>query len=110
MAAILTGIVNGVREVEGTTEQGPRKGEQWKFLSMEINDIRFGHVWSCQLRADDKQYDEVLRADLKDHKVKVTVSSQSASERKLKDGRTVMQIRSQITNVKDLGVPEDDDE
>jgi hypothetical protein len=110
MAAILTGIVLSTREVEGVTENGPRKGEAWRFLSMEINDIRFGHVWSCQLRADDDQYDQVANASLKGHKVKVTIVSQSAGERTLKDGRKIMQIRSQITNVRDEGVPQDEDE
>ncbi|GHO52184.1 hypothetical protein [Ktedonobacter robiniae] len=110
MAAILTGILMNKRVVSGVTESGPRKGDEWHFLSMEINDMRFGHVWSCQMRGDDPQYDQVLNGDLVGHKVKVTVAAQTAGERKLKDGRTVMQIRSQVTNLKDLGVPEDDDE
>jgi hypothetical protein len=110
MAAILTGIVNNVREVEGVTENGPRKGEAWRFLSLEINDIRFGHIWSCQVRSDDEQYQAATQEHLKGHKVKVTVVSQSAGERTLKDGRKIMQIRSQVTNVRDLGLPEDDDE
>jgi hypothetical protein len=110
MAAILTGIVLGMREVEGTVKQGPRQGEDWKFLSLEINDTRFGYVWSCQLRDNDPQYATIVKEDLAGHKVKVTVKAQSASPRTLADGREVMQIRSQVTNIRDLGLPEDDDE
>ncbi len=109
MAAVLTGIVNGLREVEGVTGQGPRKGETWKFLSMEISDMVPGHVWSCQVRSDDKDYDTLVGADLKGHKVKVSIVSQSAGERTLKDGKKVMQIRSQVTNVRDLGIPHDEE-
>jgi len=109
MAAVLTGIVNGLREVEGVTEQGPRKGETWKFLSMEISDMVPGHVWSCQVRSDDKDYDSLVSTDLKGHKVKVTIVSQSAGERTLKDGKKVMQIRSQVSHVRDLGLPADEE-
>ena len=109
MAAMLTGIVQGVREVEGTVKDGPRKGESWKFLSIEVSDTRFGHVWSCQLRHDDEQYDQVLGSDLVGHKVKVTIKAQSAGERQLQDGRKVMQIRSQVTNLRDLGTPDDEE-
>ena len=42
-------------------------------------------------------------------KVRVMIASQSASERQLKNGQTVMQIRTQVTNVKDLGIPDDED-
>lgn len=108
MAATLVGVVLGMREVEGTVKDGPRKGEGWKFLSMEVSTR--GHVWSCQLRHDDDKYEEVLGADLVGHKVKVTIKSQSAGERQLQDGRKVLQIRSQVTNVRDLGVPDDDEE
>ncbi|GHO69091.1 hypothetical protein KSC_079830 [Ktedonobacter sp. SOSP1-52] len=110
MAAILTGIVLNKRPLSGVIEEGARKGEGWRFLSMEINDMRFGRVWSCQLRGDDPQYDDLEDANLIGHKVKVTVSAQTAGERTLKDGRKIMQIRTQITNLKDLGVPADEDE
>ena len=110
MAATLVGIVQVVREVEGTVKDGPRKGENWKFLSMEIADTRYGHVWSCQLRHDDDKYDGVLNSDLVGHKVKVTIKSQSAAHRDLPDGRKINQIRSQVTNVRDLGLPSDEDE
>jgi hypothetical protein len=109
MAATLTGIVLGVREVEGVTQDGPRKGESWRFLSLEVTDPRFGHVWSCQLRDSDPNYADLLRSDLAGHKIKVTIKSQSAAERQLQDGRKVMQIRSQVTNVRDLGVADDED-
>ena len=39
MAATLTGIVRSMREVEGITQEGPRKGQSWRFLSIEISKI-----------------------------------------------------------------------
>jgi len=110
MAATLTGIVQGLRLVEGTVSEGKRKGEKWEFLSMEINDTRYGHIWSCQVRSDDEQYSTLSADGLVGHKVKVTIRSQSAGPRDLADGRKVMQIRSQVTNVRDLGVPNDDED
>ena len=110
MAAKLTGIVMGMREVEGVTKDGPRKGESWRFLSIEVNDTRYGHIWSCQVRHDDTQYPDLLNLDLVGHKVQMVIKSQSAGERQLQDGRKVMQIRSQVTNLRDLGVPNDDEE
>ena len=109
MAATLIGIVLHVREVEGTVKDGPRKGETWKFLSLEINDTRYEHVWWCQLRHDDPQYADLVLSDLTGHKVRVTIKSQSVwGPRGLAHGRKVIHIRSQITNVRDLGVPHDD--
>ena len=122
MALVLTGLVQGMRPVEGIVEEGKRKGEKWAFLSMEITDTRYGKVYSCQVREDDPQYAEYVAGadfstgklskdkDLSGHKVKVTVVSQTAGERTLADGRVVMQIRSQVTNLRDLGIPQDDDE
>lgn len=109
MPATLIGIVQGMREVEGTVKDGPRKGESWKFLSVEVTETRYGHIWSCQVRHDDVQYPDLVNADLTGHKVKVTIKAQSAGERQLQDGRKVMQIRSQVTNVRDLGLPDDEE-
>ncbi len=110
MAATLTGIVRSMREVEGVTQEGPRKGQTWRFLSLEISDPRYGHVWSCQLRDDDPHFSTLVGSDLVEHKVKVTVKSQSAAERTLQDGRKIMQIRSQVTNVRDLGLFDDEED
>ena len=120
MALVLTGIMNGMRPVADTIEKGPRQGEEWSFLSMEIADPRYGRVYSCQLRDKDKQFKEFvengkLKKDLTDHKVKVTITSMTAGEREIEDKetktkRTILQIRTQVTNLKDLGSPEDDDE
>ena len=109
MAAMLTGIVRSMREVEGITQDGPRKGQSWRFLSVEVSDPRYGHVWSCQLRDDDEQFSDLAKSELVEHKVKVTIKSQSAAERSLPDGRKIMQIRSQVTNVRDLGVYDEDE-
>ena len=64
MAAVLTGVVRSQREVEGVTQDGPRKGQTWRFLSLEISDPRYGHVFSCQLRDDDEKYAQVVGSDL----------------------------------------------
>lgn len=119
MALVLTGIMNGMRPVGGVIEEGKRKGEEWRFLSMEIIDPRYGKVYSCQLRDDDPQYSKFvngkdLALDLSGHKVKVTIKSMSAGEREIVDRSTgetrmVLQIRSQVTNIRDLGQPEDDE-
>src|ERR1700730_5583745 len=110
MAAVVTGVVRSQREVEGVTQDGPRKGQTWRFLSLEISDPRYGHVFSCQLRDDDEHYAQLVGSDLTEHKVKVTIKSQSAQERSLADGRKIMQIRTQVANVRDLGVYADDEE
>jgi hypothetical protein len=120
MALVLTGIMNGMRPVAGTIESGERAGEEWAFLSMEITDPRHGKVYSCQLRDKDKQYKDFvengkLKTDLTDHKVKVTVVSMTAGERTIEDKETkakrkVLQIRTQVTNLKDLGLSDEDED
>jgi len=127
MAALLTGLVKGMRPVEGVVEQGKRKGDTWKFISIEITDTLTGTVWSCQLREEDEQFAEYMAGadlntnklakdkDLTNHKVKVRIVSQSAGEREIEDKasgqkRIVLQIRTTITNIRDLGTPKDDEE
>src|SRR5258708_35127304 len=83
MGLVLTGIVNGARPVAGTVQNGDRKGEEWKFLSMEIVDPRYGKVYSCQLRDKDPQFNELVNGDkmakeLAGHKVKVTIMAITA--------------------------------
>src|SRR5207248_996056 len=80
-------IVQVLRSVEGVVQEGKRKGEKWQFLSIEINDTRYGHIWSCQVRSDDEQYAHLQGADLINHKVKVTIRSQSAGPREMADGQ-----------------------
>jgi len=127
MAAILTGLVKGMRPVEGIVEQGKRKGDTWKFISIEITDTMTGTVWSCQLREEDEQFADYMAGadlnanklakdkDLTNHKVKVRIVAQSAGEREIEDKasgqkRIVLQIRTTITNIRDLGLPKDDEE
>jgi hypothetical protein len=119
MSLVLTGIVNGARPVAGTVQSGERQGEEWKFLSMEIVDPRYGKVYSCQLRDKDPQFNELvagdkMKNDLAGHKVKVTVMGITAGEREIEDKntgerKTIIQVRTQITNVRDLGLPDDDE-
>jgi len=65
MALVLTGIVQGMRPVGGEFEDGPRKGEKWQFLSLEIADTRFGKVYSCQMRDGDQHYKDFVDAGKK---------------------------------------------
>jgi hypothetical protein len=119
MSLVLTGVVNGMRPVGGTVQQGERKGETWQFLSLEIVDAKYGNVYSCQLRDKDAQFNQLvadgkLKQDYTGHKVKVTIRALTASEREIVDkntgeARSVLQIRAQITNIRDLGLPEDED-
>ena len=134
MSLILTGIVHGMRPVGGVVQNGERKGEKWAFLSMEIADTGAARVYSCQMRSNDKQYkDMVTVTQVKDergqpvdkhvlkpeydytgHKVRVKIMGITAGEREIEDKdtgdkRTVIQVRAQITNLRDLGIPEDDE-
>lgn len=119
MGLLLTGIVNGCRPVAGTVQNGDRKGEEWKFLSMEIVDPRYGKVYSCQLRENDPQFKELVAGDkmakeLTGHKVKCSIMGITAGQRDIEDKasgevKTIIQIRTQITNVRDLGLPADDE-
>ncbi|MEO7022023.1 MAG: hypothetical protein ABI234_17865 [Ktedonobacteraceae bacterium] len=101
MSFILEGTINGMRPVSGvTTSEGKNKGSYWHFLSMEVCDSRFGQVYSCQLRSNDKelfeqfvkigagvdkngQKSEVgsLLQDLTGHSVKLLIKGVSAGER-----------------------------
>ena len=101
--AILTGNVKSARVVEGQYKTGKRQGEEWEFLALEITDIVTGFIWSCQLASEDGSYINVSKNDLVGHKVRCKVASQSAGERELPDGRKVMQIRSQVRKLEDMG-------
>lgn len=119
MSLVLTGVVNGMRPVGGVVQQGDRKGETWQFLSLEIVDAKYGNVYSCQLRDRDAQFSEIVSGgklvqDFTGHRVKVTVKNLSASEREIVDkntgqARVILQVRMQITNIRDLGIPDDED-
>ena len=101
--AILTGNVKSARVVEGKYKTGKRQGEEWEFLALEVVDAVTGFIWSCQLASEDGSYIDVSRGDLVGHKVRCKVASQSAGERELPDGRKVMQIRSQVRQLQDMG-------
>jgi len=138
MAFVLTGIVKGMRALSGVSEQGSRAGERWEFISMEIADPKFCHVYACQMRNTDRQFKDLTEVkrvtdpktnqqversvlkegkDYTDHKVKVFVSSITAGEREItkKDtqgnefSEAVMQVRLTVTKIVDLGEPDDDE-
>ena len=87
----------------GRIQVGQAAGEDWEFLSLEIIDGVTGFTWSCQLASEDGSYAQVTRGDLTGHKVRCKVTSQTAGLRTLADGREVMQIRSQVRKLEDLG-------
>lgn len=101
--AILTGNVKSARVVEGQYKTGKRQGEEWEFLALEVVDAVTGFIWSCQLASEDGSYITVAKRDLVGHKVRCKVASQSAGPRELPDGKQVMQIRSQVRKLEDLG-------
>ena len=101
--SLITGNVKTARVVQGEYKSGKRKGEDWEFLSLEIIDGVTGFTWSCQLASEDGSYAQVTRGDLTGHKVRCKVTSQTAGLRTLADGREVMQIRSQVRKLEDLG-------
>jgi hypothetical protein len=101
--ATLTGRVKSMRVVEGTYEQGKRRGEKWEFLSMEVIDEDSGNIWSCQLSDKDDGYEQVSQQNLVKHQVRLVVMGQSAAERTMPNGEKKMQIRSQVSDVEDLG-------
>ena len=86
---------------------------------MEIVDPRYGKIYSCQLRDKDPQFNDLvagdkMKTDLAGHKVKVTVMGITAGEREIEDKNTrerkmIIQVRTQITNVRDLGLPDDEE-
>ena len=101
--AILTGNVKSSRVVTGEYKSGKRQGDDWEFLALEIIDAVTGFTWSCQLASEDGSYPQVANVDLVGHKVRCKIASQSAGSRTLPDGREVMQIRSQVRKLDDLG-------
>jgi hypothetical protein len=101
--AILTGNVKSARVVEGQYKTGKRQGEEWEFLAFEVIDAVTGFTWSCQLSSEDGSYPQVSRANLVGHKVRCKIASQSAGPRDLPDGKQVIQIRSQVRKLEDLG-------
>ena len=101
--AILTGNVKSSRVVTGEYKTGKRQGEDWEFLALEVIDAVTGFIWSCQLASEDGSYPAVAKVDLVGHKVRCKVASQSAGSRVLPDGREVMQIRSQVRKLEDMG-------
>src|ERR1043166_1922474 len=101
--AILTGNVKSARIVEGQYKTGKRQGEEWEFLALEITDVVTGSLWSCQLASEDGSYINVKKDGLVGHKVRCKIVSQSAGQRELPDGKQVMQIRSQVRKLEDLG-------
>ena len=101
--AILTGNVKYARVMDGEYKTGKRQGEKWEFLSLEIIDAATGFAWSCQLSSEDSTYAQAARADLTGHKVRCKVAAQTAGPRTKPDGSQVMQIRSQVRKLEDLG-------
>src|SRR5258708_533771 len=101
--ATLTGKVKGQREITGKYKSGKRQGEEWHFLALEIIDEDSGLTWSCQLSGDDEDYQDVARESLVKHRVSTTIMGQTVSEYTNPKNETIQQIRSQITDVQDLG-------
>ena len=107
--AMLTATVKSQRVVSGEYKTGKRQGEEWEFLSLELIDVGSGFIWNCQLPSEDDTYRDATADSLVGHRVKVKVTSQTAGQRDLPDGSKKMQIRSQVTNLRDMGIPKEDE-
>lgn len=126
MALVLTGIMQGMRPVGNKADADIAAGEAWQFLSMHVNDMRYGE-YDVQLADKDPQYKQFfdgknLLQDWTGHKVKMTVRSVEPKtreiEREIKDPQTgnkvkikeqVPVLRIRVTNLRDLGLSEDEE-
>jgi hypothetical protein len=134
MSLILEGTINGMRAVSGEVTQNKQNaGSFWHFVSMEVCDPRFGQVYSCQIRTNEKdlfsKFAKIgpgtdkngkkvevasLTQDLTGHNVKLLVKGASAGERVIAgkgtpEEETILQVRVYIGGVIDLGQPKTDD-
>ena len=107
--AQLTATVKSQRVVSGEYKTGKRQGEEWEFLSLELIDVSSGFIWNCQLPSEDDSYRDATKDSMVGHRVRVKVTSQTAGQRDLPDGTKKMQIRSQVTNLRDMGIPKEDE-
>jgi hypothetical protein len=137
---LVKGTVETMRAVSGEFREGKKKGQTWRFLSLEVKDGTIGEICSCQLRHDDPAYKEyvgvkkvdkgeelTILKDLTGHVIKATVKKFSSGERSIlqqvvkkeqKEGEKkigyepipVVTVRFQIASIHDLGLPKMDDE
>src|SRR5581483_10522312 len=104
MGFTLTGIVNSARPIVA-------EDNSYQFYAFDLVTSRGGRV-ACQVMGNDPQYPNLLDTgeQLVNHKVKVAVSTYSTSTYTQKDGKEVKQVRFRVTNVRDLGLPPDENE
>jgi len=85
--------------------------KSYSFIAMDINTSR-GDTYACQMWDNDPTFVQLgpVVESLVGHKVRVSVVSASIGQRKNKDGSKSDQVRFRITNVRDMGLPPEDEE
>jgi hypothetical protein len=98
----LTGFVTSARDI--TSQDG-----SFSFLAIDIVTER-GATYACQIWEKDPEYLRLgpVVSSLVDHKVQVSVLSMNVGKRVMKDRSEQLQARFRITNVRDLGLPQED--
>jgi len=104
MGAVLTGIVRSSRVIGA-------EDDSYQFLALDIVTER-GVAYVCQVW-DIEQISDLVGhygdKPLLDHRVKVTLLNYSIGTRKFKDGSSAPQVRFRISNVRDLGLPDEEE-
>lgn len=100
----LTGVVANVRPIVDPNGQ-------YQFYALDLATM-YGTRVSCVVSGSDPQYQRLFDAgeQLLHHKVKVSVLNYSTSIWKQQDGTERPQLRLRVTNIRDLGLPQDDSE
>jgi len=104
MAFKLTGIVTSARPIVA-------EDNSYGFYAMNLA-LQRGGFAECQVWNNDPLFKLLVEGgeSLLNHKVKASVVTYSAGERKMKDGSVQPQARFRINKVEDLGLPSDESE
>ena len=102
MAFKLVGIVTSARPIVADDNS-------YGFYAMNLALSRGGFA-ECQVWNNDPLFQQLFDGGEKllNHKIKVSVATYSAAERKMKDGSVKPQARFRISKVEDLGIPQDE--
>lgn len=104
MGLTYTGIVKSFRPI--VADDG-----SYAFCALDLVTDNGTYI-ACQVWSNDKQYQDLYNAgeQLLHHKVKVSVLNYSVGRYTDKNGTEKRQLRFRITNVRDLGIPPQENE
>lgn len=104
MGCKLVGIVTNARAIVDPNGQ-------YQFYAIDLATM-YGTKVACQVSGNDPQYQRLFDAgeQLMYHKVQVSVLNYSTSIWRQQDGTERPQLRLRVTNIRDLGLPQDDSE